>query len=121
MPPPFEVKMCSVSGNYRESGNPARSPRLVRLMLEADPLRDILRGSAGAPGQAEEGRELAPSLIIVSRDRPELFDEFRERYGNVCKVILDRRREPRSAIPSPPRQAASRIVQRDGFLIVLPR
>lgn len=40
-------------------------------------------------------------LIIISRHRPELAHEFEVRYGHEHKVILDRRREPRPALPEP--------------------
>ncbi len=50
-------------------------------------------------------------LIIVARDRPELFRELIERHGQEMKVILDRRCAPRRA-------ACDAEMDRYGFIFV---
>ncbi len=55
-------------------------------------------------------------LIIVARDRPNLFQQLSERHGHEASVILDRRKSPR-----PPTRAAGlwhTDLQQDGYILV---
>jgi hypothetical protein len=57
-------------------------------------------------------------LIIVSRDRPNLFQHFSERHGADARVILDRRQIPRRT----PRESVlwNTNLERDGYVVVAP-
>ncbi len=60
-------------------------------------------------------------LIIVARDRPDLFEYLTENYGHEMKVILDRRQRPRLPIPRPHHPPSSiwyAEMQREGFMMV---
>ncbi len=55
-------------------------------------------------------------LIVVARDRLNLFESLRERHGATASVLLDRRQTPR---PTP--QAAGlwhTSLERDGYIVV---
>ncbi len=67
------------------------------------------------PNGAEEWR-IKHSLIIVARDRPELFAALSERHGGEMKVLLDRRRTPRA--PLMPETTQALRMARDGFMVV---
>ncbi len=55
-------------------------------------------------------------LIIVARDRPNLFQQLSERHAHEASVILDRRKSAR-----PPTRAAGlwhTDLQQDGYVLV---
>ena len=55
-------------------------------------------------------------LIIVSRDRPNLFQHLSERQSPDVEVILDRRQAPR-----PPSRTGGQwhtTLERDGYVVV---
>ncbi len=54
-------------------------------------------------------------VIVVARTRPDLFEEFRERYSDVFEVILDRRQAPRPETATP--WLAPPTFERDGYVI----
>ena len=56
------------------------------------------------------------TLIIVSRDRPNLFQHLTERHGADARVILDRRQIPRLT----PRESGlwHTHLERDGYMVV---
>ncbi len=59
-------------------------------------------------------------LVIVARDRPELFQHLYECHGHEMKVILDRRQRPRPPIPGrrDGRTVWYATMQREGFMVV---
>jgi hypothetical protein len=60
------------------------------------------------------------SLIIVSRDRPNLFQQLSERQTAEVQVILDRRRTPRAPkrTARAPSGAWHTTLERDGYIAV---
>ncbi len=60
-------------------------------------------------------------LLIVARNRPDLFEYLTENYGHEMKVVLDRRQRPRLPISGPRRPRSSiwyADMQREGFMMV---
>ena len=41
---------------------------------------------------------MVPYLIIVARDRPDLFQQLSERHGAAIRVVFDRREDPRAIV-----------------------
>lgn len=60
------------------------------------------------------------ALIIVSRDRPNLFQQLSERQTAEVQVLLDRRRTPRALerTARPPSGAWHTTLERDGYIVV---
>ncbi len=59
-----------------------------------------------------------PVVIIVSRDRPTLFQHLSERQSPEVQVILDRRKTPR-----PTTRASGQwqtTMEREGYVVVVP-
>lgn len=68
------------------------------------------------PTPTAETNEMDGILIIVSRDRPNLFQQLLERHGDNAPVILDRRKTPR-----PPTRDSGlwhTNLERDGYMVV---
>ncbi len=60
-------------------------------------------------------------LIIVARDRPDLFQHLTESYGQELKVIVDRRQRPRPPRPECDPSPSSfwyATMEREGFMVV---
>jgi hypothetical protein len=55
-------------------------------------------------------------LIIVARDRPNLFEQLIERHGCEAPVILDRRQAPRPTTRS--EGLWHTHLERDGYMVV---
>ena len=63
---------------------------------------------------------MAQYLIIVARDRPNLFQHLRERHASDVQVILDRRHTARSRrmTAQPTYSAWHTSLERDGYIVV---
>jgi len=67
------------------------------------------------PEEDREDRHMDRVLIIVSRDRPNLYQQLIERHGAGAPVILDRRQTPRSTTPAAGLWHTD--LERDGYMV----
>ncbi len=91
------------------------------LVFSVAPARSRDRSEGAMAAASREQTSLHTYLIIVARDRPDLFEYLTESYGHEMKVIVDRRQRPRPPFPGP-RHTPSSIwyaeMQREGFMMV---
>ncbi len=84
---------------------------------------DLSYGPGRAVATDEKDLAMDPRLlIIVARDRPELFQQLSSQYGQDVQVILDRRAVPRGSARRSG-EGGSNVcdaeIERDGFTMVL--
>jgi hypothetical protein len=85
--------------------------RLMAILTPRQPrVSDV---SWGAPIEQDWGMD-DRALIIVARERPELFQELRTQYGNL-PVIVDRRSVPRGKAGDDDPDVCDAELARDGF------